>query len=66
MSRKLEQFKFKLEKKYWDLETCRKIKKITLISANFALRKVGLILFQSCHHCQVFPIMKLRIVRWMQ
>ena len=28
MSNKSEQFKFKLEKKYWDLETCRKSWKI--------------------------------------
>ena len=35
MSNKLEQLEFKLEKKYWDLETCSKSQKIE-ISAGFS------------------------------
>jgi len=37
-----------------------------LISANLVLRSFGLMASQSCHHIQVLPIMKLRMVLWTQ
>ena len=37
MSNNLEQLELKLEKKYWDLETCRKSKKNTLFHCEFVV-----------------------------
>ena len=41
MSNKLEQVEFKLEKKYWDLETCRKNQKNSFLQNHGELSFYG-------------------------